>query len=444
LRNSSKKSCRRILASARTLLLAGIFAATAFASVEAEKQLKDPDAKVREKAARQLGQEDNPANVSILATAVQDKDEKVRLAVVKALVHLGSPAALEPLSKAVGDGFPEIRSLAIDGLVNFYLPGYIDTGFSGFFRGISSKVEGLFSNVDTTVVAADVKVDPKVVRTLALSLDGAPDMATRVRAGRALGILRAADAVPELLKASFSNNVDLIVTAMGAFDKIKDTSVGPRITFLLNYPQKSVQVAAAGTLGVLRTEEAIPNLERLFQSSPDDKEVRAAALEALAFMPTKETTPLFVKNLNDKEKPIRTSSAMGLGRLRDPSFAGALEKANAAEKDAGVRLALDFALVNIGKMDSLGELVSNLTSRVHRGEARPYLIELARDKAVRDALKPYLYSKEDDIRENLCEVYGASGDSSSIADLEVLLRDRKADVAEEASRAIRLIRARGN
>ena len=416
--------------------------AGAGASVEAEQQLKDPDAKIREKAARQLGQEDNPANVQILATAIQDADEKVRMAVVKSLIHLGSPASLDPLSKAVGDGIPEIRSLAIDGLVNFYLPGYIDTGFGGFFRGIGNKVTGLFSDVDTTVVTADVKVDAKVARTLGLAINGAPDFGTRAKAARAVGILRSQDAVPELVKAAFSNNVDLIVAALGAFDKIKDPSVGPRLTFLLNYPQKSVQIAAASTLGVLRTEEAIPSLEKMFQNSPDDKDVRAAALESMAYMPTKETAPFFVKYLNDKEKRLRGSSALGLGRLNDPSYADALAKALDSEKDTGVRLALDFALVKSGRMDALGEIVSNLNSRVHRGEAVPYLTELARERAVRDALKTYLYSKDNDVRQNLCIVYGASGDSSSIPDLEVLLRDRKSEVAEEASRAIRLIRSR--
>lgn len=419
-----------------------LLAATAFASADAEKQLRDSDPKVREKAAKQLGQEDNPANVSILATAVQDQDEKVRMAVVKSLIYLGTPASLAPLSKAVEDGFPEIRFLAIDGLVNFYLPGYLDTGFGGFFRSLGSKVEGLFSDVDTAVIYADVKTDPDVIRTLAVAVNGAPDMATRARAARALGILRAQAAVPELLKATFSNNVDVIKAALGAFGKIKDTSVGPRISFLLNYPQKSVQVLAAGTLGVLRTESAIPDLQRLFQDS-NDKDVRVAALDALSFMPTKQTAPLFAQHLDDKEKNFRISSALGLGRLQDPGYRDALMHAEEGEKDAGVRLALDFALVKQGQLDSLKELVSNLTSRVHRGEARPYLTELAREQPVREALRPYLNSSDADIRKNLCIVYGASGDSASISSLEVLLRDRDAEVANEAGRAIRIIRSRG-
>lgn len=437
--NNVSGICWRLLHFAACVIL---LAGTVFASAESENQLHDPDPKVRERAVKELAQGDEPANVPIIASLVQDPDEKVRMAVVKALIHLGSPAVLVPLRKAVQDGIPEIRYLAIDGLVNFYLPGYVDIGFAGFFRNVTSKVETLFSDVDTAVIERDVSPDSEVIRTLTLAVNGAPDMNTRVRAARALGILRSQEAVPELLKAAFSNNVDLILASLVSFEKIKDPSVGPRLTFLLKYPQKSVQEAAASTLGVLRAEAAIPDLQQMFQNSTDEKDVRAAALDALAFMPNKDTAPLFTKYLYDKERRLRASSALGLGRLADPSYADALLKARQAEKDAGVRLALEFALVKTGKMESLRPLVSSLTSRIHRGEARPYLIELARDKTVRTALRPYLFSKQADIRENLCTVYGISGDQSSLPDLEVLLRDRKPTVSDEANRAIRLIRSR--
>src|SRR5208283_3563645 len=112
--------------------------------------------------------------------------------------------------------------------------------------------------------------------------------------------------------AAFSNNVDVINAVLVAFEKIKDPSVGPRLIFLLNYPQKSVQENAATTLGLLRTEAALPELEKLFQNNPDNKDVRAAALDALAFMPNKDTAPLFVRYMNDKDKRLRASSALGI------------------------------------------------------------------------------------------------------------------------------------
>lgn len=421
---------------------ASFLAATGLAQVELEKQLQDPDPKFREIAARQLGDLGNPAYVPALAAVVQDQDEKVRMAVVKALIRLGSPASLPPLCLAVRDGIPEIRYLAIDGLVNFYIPGYVDTGFGGFFRSVSKRVEGLFSDVDTLVVDPDVKLDAEVVHTLRLMLTGAPDMNTRSRAARALGIFRAQEALDNLVQAAFSDNVGLVEEVLRALQKIKDPSAGPRITFLLNYPQEHIQERAAETVGLLRTQEAIPDLQRLLQNS-DSKIVRATALEALAFMPTADTAPLFVQYLGDKEKTLRTAAALGLGRLKDPSHRDALEQAWQKEKDKGVGLALAFALVAHGKVDALDELVSNLSSRVRQGEARPYLIELAREPAVREALYPQLHNSNADIRKNLCQVFAASGDSTSISYLETLLRDRDSEVAMEAGRAIRILRLRG-
>ncbi|MBI3934282.1 MAG: HEAT repeat domain-containing protein [Acidobacteria bacterium] len=419
-----------------------LLVATAGAQVEAENQLRDPDPKVRERAVRELGESNNPAYVPVLGQIVRDADEKVRMTVVKSLIRMGTEASLSPLCLATRDGLPEIRYLAIDGIVNFYLPGYVDTGFGGLFRSVGQRVQNLFSDVDTAIVDADTKLSPEVIETLRKTVTGAPHMQTRVRAARALGILRAREAVPDLLEAAFSNQVDLIAEVLRAFQKIQDTSVGPRIMFLLKYPQKSIQQRAARTLGLLRTYEATPELRNLLENS-DDKDVRIAALDALAFMPIPETGPAFQSYLYDKEMQMRASSALALGRLQGANYSGILEQARQKERDTGVRLALAFGMVAHGRLELIDELVSNLGSRVREGEARPYLIELARQDAVRKALYPKLYSPDSDIRKNLCAVLAASGDSTSISYLEVLLRDSNAGVVQEASRAIRILRSRG-
>jgi HEAT repeat protein len=281
-----------------------------------------------------------------------------------------------------------------------------------------------------------------VVDTLGKTVTGAPDMRTRVRAARALGILRAREAVPDLVDAAFSDNVELILEVLRAFQKIQDTSVGPRLTFLLQYPQKSVQQRAAITLGLLRTHEAIPELRNLLASS-DDNDIRVSALDALAFMPVPETAPVFEAFLQDREKRMRSAAALALGRLPEANYSGLLLQAREKERDAGARLAMDFGLVANGRMEFLDNLVSALSSSVRAGEARPYLIELARRDAIRAALYPKLYSTDTEVRINLCRVLAASGDSSSISYLEVLLRDSDSEVVEEASRAIRILRSRG-
>ncbi|MCZ6751256.1 MAG: HEAT repeat domain-containing protein, partial [Acidobacteria bacterium] len=305
------------------LLAATALANTALGNVQAEQNLKDPEPKVRERAAQELGEGGNPAYVTVLAAAVQDQDEKVRMAVVKSLIRLGTEASLEPLSLALRDSIPEIRAWAINGLVNFYLPGYVDTGVRGFFRSMKTRVGSFFSDVDTVVIDPDVQPSAEVVRTLGQTVTGAPYMQTRVQAARALGILRAREAVPDLVKAAFDDDVDLILEVLRAFQKIKETSVGPRISFLMNYPQKSVQRATAITLGLLRTESAIPELRNLLETT-GDKNVRVAALDALAFMPQPETGPVFLRYMENKEKLLRAAAALGLGRLKDLRYPGAL------------------------------------------------------------------------------------------------------------------------
>jgi len=132
---------RRILRWAGAPAALCLFAAGAWSlQTTPERQLQDADARVRERAARAIGEQGNPAYVPTLAPLVQDSDERVRTTVVRALIRLGSPASLPPLTLAVRDGIPEIRFLAIDGIVNFYLPGYVDTGFGGFFRSVSRRV----------------------------------------------------------------------------------------------------------------------------------------------------------------------------------------------------------------------------------------------------------------------------------------------------------------
>lgn len=420
-----------------------LFTATAWGlQTNLEQQLQDPDPRVRENAVKEIGEQGNPASVATLATLVQDSEERVRVAVVRSLIRLGSPASLAPLTLALNDGIPEIRHQAIDGIINFYLPGYVDTGFGGFFRSVSRRVENMFSDVDTVVADPDINVDPEVLRVFSQSLTGAPDMETRIRIARALGILRVQEAVPALVEACFSENTGLILESLRALQKIKDDTAGARISFLLMYPQEDVQIQAAMTLGLLGAEEAIGELRVTLETS-EDEDVRAAALEALAFMPNESTALLFMRHLMDREEKLRIPAALGLGRLQDPEHLPHVESARQRERNAGVRLALNFALVSHGRLEYVSEIVSELESRARRGEARPYLIELAREDAVRNQLYAHLYSRNTEVRRNLCMVLAASGDSNSIVQLENLQRDRESEVALEAARAIRILRSRG-
>lgn len=420
------------------VLAAGV---QAHAQAGLEPQLRDPDARVRERAARQIGESGNTLYVPALAALVQDPDEKVRLTVVRALIRLGTDNSLTPLTTALRDGIPEIRYQAIDGLVNHYLPGYIDTGFGGMFRSVSKRVGKLFVDDDSTAVDPDTKLDQVVVESLRRALVGAPDINTRVRAARAAGILRASALAPDMTEALFGGQVPLTEEILRALRKFPGYQEGARLIFLLSYPQTSVQREAAITLGVFRVAEAKDELRRLYENTMD-KSVRKAALEALAFMPAAELAPAYEKALQDPEGNIRASAALGLGRLKDEKYLSLIDAARLKEKDEGVQLALAFALVMNGKRELLDKLVPALGSKFRSGEAEAYLIEAARDDGTRDGLYARLYHTDAQVRAGLCRVLAISGDNRSISYLEVLLKDRNSDVVAAASRAIRILRTR--
>jgi HEAT repeat protein len=309
------------------------------------------------------------------------------------------------------------------------------------FRSVSKRVEKLFADGDGTAVDPDTQLDQVVVESLRRAVIGAPDINTRVRAARAAGILRASALAPDMTEALFGGQVPLTEEILRALRKFPGYSEGPRLIFLLSYPQASVQREAAITLGVFRVGEATAELRRLYENSTD-KEVRQAALEALAFMPTAETAPVFEQALSDREGHNRASAALALGRLKDEKYLSLLESSRLREKDEGVQLALAAALVLNGKRELLDKLVPALGSKFRAGEAEAYLIEAVRDDATRDGLYARLYHNDAAVRAGLCRVLAVSGDNRSISYLEVLLKDRNSDVVAAASRAIRILRTR--
>ena len=165
-------------------------------------------------------------------------------------------------------------------------------------------------------------------------------------------------------------------------------------------------------------------------------------MEGLAYLGDKASVPVFTKALGSINKEIRTSAAEGLARARDPNALPDLEKAYAIAKDAGARLALEFAMSALGKPDYLSDLVNQLSSRTQWDVAQPYLIELARMPGFLSKLYPYLQSSSTDVRKRLCTVLMFGGDQTSLDQLDRLSHDPNSDVAAEALQAKSGLRAR--
>ena len=111
------------------------------------------------------------------------------------------------------------------------------------------------------------------------------------------------------------------------------------------------------------------------------------------------------------------------------------------------RLSVAFALVSLGNLDAgqfspLKYLINTLNLKTYRGIALPFLTELARDLAVRQAIYPLLPSATKDEKIQLGVVMARSGDRDSLPYLEALQMDVDTDVATESIRSLRTLRAR--
>ena len=88
--------------------------------------------------------------------------------------------------------------------------------------------------------------------------------------------------------------------------------------------------------------------------------------------------------------------------------------------------------------------MNTLNSAKYKNYAQAYLIELARQPAVRESLYPALTpAATKDEKIGLARVFAVSGDRTSVDRLQPLSKDNDADVASEVLRALRTLKARG-
>ncbi|HLK69940.1 MAG TPA: HEAT repeat domain-containing protein [Bryobacteraceae bacterium] len=400
---------------------------------------------VRPKDVREIAKAGSSAFPRLQAL-LKNPSLEVRIETVKQITEIGGQYSIDPLVLATQDNDPEVQIRATDGLVNFYLPGYVQTGFASSVRRVGTSIKGKFTDTNDQVVDPFVVVRPEVITALGSLARGGASMEVRANAARALGILRGRAAVPDLLEAAHSKNSDVMYESLIALEKIHDESAGPRITFLLHDLDSKVQGAAIEATGLLRNTSAVPDLIDVLNRARDAK-VRRASLTAIAMLPVPSSRNLYAQYLHDKDDKLRAAAAEGYARLRTPSDLPMLEKARQEENKTSPRLSLAFAQVLLGKTElsefsPLQFLINNLNSSAYKGEAFPFLVEAAREDRVRNALYRPLQSGTKDEKIGLLGVLARSGDKASIPEVQKLATDPDPEVAREALRSQRTLQAR--
>jgi HEAT repeat protein len=407
------------------------------------QDLKSSEPKERIKAVRAFRGAGSEA-IPMIAPLLSDTDLEVRKEVVRAIVSIGTQHSLDPLVTATRDNDPEVQIAAADGLVNFYVPGYVQTGISKF----SSSIRSRFDRENKDIVEAWVTVRPEVIEALGKLARGGANMDSRANAARAVGILRGKAALPDLVQALQTKDTQVLYEILIAFQKIGDPSAGPRAIPLLRDLEERIQIGAIDTVGLLRTREAIPTLQKVYDSSKSIK-VRRAALTSLAMLPDPQNRPYFDRGFKDKDEKVRAAAAEGYARLGDQADVQQLQPAFDDESKMNPRLAIAFALVALGQTKTeelapLTYLVNTFNSRQYRGVVEGYLLELARQPQVRSSLYQFVAKATRDEKIGLARILAVAGDQESVAQVEWISKDSDSEVAQEGLKALKALRARLN
>src|SRR5450759_5986476 len=102
---------------------------------------------VRPKDVREIGKNGSSA-IPQLTDFLQNPNTDVRVEAVK---QLTDARALDALILATRDDEAEVQIHATDGLGNFYLPGYVLTGFGSSFKRIGGGIKGKFTDTNDPV-----------------------------------------------------------------------------------------------------------------------------------------------------------------------------------------------------------------------------------------------------------------------------------------------------
>jgi hypothetical protein len=244
----------------------------------------------------------------------------------------------------------------------------------------------------------------------------------------------------------YSKDDQLMYESVIALQKIRDVSAGPRIAFLVRDLNEKIQIAAIRACGVLRAQSAAANIRRVIDDGPNPR-VMHEALSALGMIADPADRGVFLRFLANKDANLREDSAEGLGRIKNPMDVDRLQQAFNDEREFGPRLAMAFALANLGRLEitelsPYRYLINALDRTTFRNVAVAYLSELAREPGARLTLYPTLDRATGDEKASLCIVFGESGEKDSRPYLNRLKDDTDQNVAQTCLRSLRTLEAR--
>jgi HEAT repeat protein len=210
--------------------------------------------------------------------------------------------------------------------------------------------------------------------------------------------------------------------------------IGNALVDNINSREALLRRAAMQALGQLRYANAVQALSD--QLSYHQKGLDAmAALEGLAGIGHPTSVSVFEQLLTSSNAGMRRFAVEGLARVGSREALPVLQQMGQGERSNGVLLALHYANVKLGAIESsLQQLVAGLGTASQRPLVLGYLLDLSTSMA--PALAESLKDQSVDVRRLAADVLGFSRDTRVVSALETATKDSDPDVAAAARQAI--------
>jgi HEAT repeat protein len=387
---------------------------------------------------------------------LSSQDAGTRLRAVQLLKGAGYPEAAVPLAPLILDPFDETQLEAIAAELNIFLEDKVTpkrrVGLLVEVRG-RIAAEPIYMAGPSAIGAARV---PAAVATALAAASRDPNARVAVEALYAFGAL-AGDVSVADRPAVLAQSGPVLAATIGATDPMLrlaairvigrvfarrpgdppiDETVGDAVILALNDRETAIQETAMWALGAMKYERAIQGLNELFQYHQRGP-LAEAAFDALAHIGHGSSLPQFVAQMNGRNPTLKLFAIEGLARTGDRARAESIISALSTEKNDAILLAGHFANAKLadGPVDAIVEALG-------RGKLRDQAVEYIQEIAVTrsQAFTRHLQDPDARIRVDVVNAMGLSGDAAASPLLEPLTRDRDAEVAKAAARAVARLR----
>ncbi|MBN1355482.1 PilT/PilU family type 4a pilus ATPase [bacterium] len=267
------------------------------------KCLKHENISIRKQAILTLGEIGTADEVEYLTSALKDKDIRIRQGALEALISLSQNAETDIpkfVTILMSDPDVNVRRAAAQILGQVDAPGLFDKLFD-YLRDEDwwvretiaetlSKIKddrifpaavNLLSNQDASLRRYAIEIlmglENKKALVPLIKMLKDPDWWVRERAVSALGVLGDGKIVP--IVSNLLSIKELAYVAAEALGNIRDKSAVPPLLKALESPEIEIRLAVMSSLEKLQAKEAIPQIEKLV--SDPDREVRSHAKEVL-------------------------------------------------------------------------------------------------------------------------------------------------------------------